>query len=76
MNGQLKEFNFRKPTPDSKSYNVDIGDERGNRYIWSMEQIDGQWKIKGGLLPTWIIDSERLLDLAINEVESQPREQM
>jgi len=76
VNGQLKEFNFRKPTPESKIYNVDIGDERGNRFIWSMEQADGQWKIKGGLLPGWIVESETLLDAAINEVESHPDNMM
>jgi hypothetical protein len=72
VNGQLKEFNFRKPSPESSTYNVDIGDERGNRFIWSMEQSEGQWKIKGGLLPSWIVDSENLLDAAITEVESHP----
>lgn len=70
INGQLREFNFRKATPDSKIYNVDIGDERGNRFIWSMEERDGQWKIQGGLLPAWIVESERSLDAAIHEEEN------
>ncbi len=70
INGQLREFNFRKATPESKIYNVDIGDERGNRFIWSMEERDGQWKIQGGLLPTWIVDCESSLDAAIHEEEN------
>lgn len=71
INGQLKEFNFRKPTPESKTYNVDVGDERGNRHIWSMEQESGAWKIKSGLLPTWILDAAQLLDAVIQEEESR-----
>jgi hypothetical protein len=71
INGQLKEFNFRKPTPEGKIYNVDVGDERGNRHIWAMEPDNGTWKIKSGLLPTWIVDSESLLDHVIQEEEAR-----
>jgi hypothetical protein len=71
INGQLREFNFRKATPESKIYNVDIGDERGNRFIWSMEEKDGQWKIQGGLLPGWILECETQLNLAIHEEENE-----
>jgi hypothetical protein len=69
INGQLKEFNFRKPTPESKTYHVDVGDERGNRHIWSMEPENGTWKIKMALLPSWILDAEQLLDAVIQEEE-------
>ena len=73
INGQLKEFNFRKATPESKVYNVDIGDERGNRHIWSMEYEEGHWKIKRGFVPEWIAEAESLLDATIQEEESQQR---
>jgi len=69
--GRPREFNFRKPTPESITYMVDVGDERGNRFIWSMEMADGQWKIKGALLPQWIIDAEILLQAAIVEQENE-----
>ncbi len=70
VNGQLREFNFRKATPESKVYNVDIGDERGNRYIWSMEEQEGLWRIKGGLLPPWILECESMLGATIQEEEN------
>ena len=66
--GQLKEFNFRKPNgrPEG-SFTVDVIDARGNRIIFNMEMMDMAWKITTPQLPAWIMESEPALHEIIEE---------
>lgn len=59
INGRQREFNFRK-RPDS-NYDTDTNDELGNRYIFRMEKMEGNWKINGKSLPPWLLESEGLI---------------
>ena len=68
--GRLKEFNFRKPSPESKIYEVDVSDERGNRFMFTMVQQDEDWIMEGSLMPEWITSVEALLRDAIREEEN------
>jgi len=44
--GQLKEFNFRKPNGKQEGlFTVDVIDAKGNRIIFNMEMKDGIWQI-------------------------------
>ncbi|RYG27546.1 MAG: hypothetical protein EOO01_41180, partial [Chitinophagaceae bacterium] len=56
VTGRLREFNFRL-RPDG-FYDVDVPDERSNRYFFRMVQEDGAWKMKGDNLPVWVGESE------------------
>jgi hypothetical protein len=68
----LKEFNFRKlPNTSDPIYKIDVSDERGSRHFFSMQLVDGQWKIQGPLVINWILDAEPLLGEAIEQQESQ-----
>ena len=59
VTGRLREFNFRL-RPDG-FYDVDVPDERSNRYFFRMVQEGGAWKMKGENLPVWIGESELLI---------------
>ena len=66
VTGRLREFNFRL-RPDG-FYDVDVPDERSNRFFFRMVQEDGAWKMKGDTLPVWIGESEPLIaDMLKNE---------
>jgi hypothetical protein len=67
--GILREFNFRKSSQLATYYHVDVSDERGNRFMWTMESVEGGWRIKGGQIPSWILASESLLQAAIQDHE-------
>ena len=60
--GRLKEFNFLKLfNVKIPTYCVDVGDEKGIRYIFSLFN-DGQiWRISGEGLPDWVIQVETML---------------
>jgi hypothetical protein len=66
--GQLKEFNFRKPNgrPEG-SFTVDVIDNRGNRIIFNMEMIDMAWKITTLQLPGWVLENEAAFHEIIEE---------
>ena len=67
--GRLKEFNFLKifgvkiPT-----YCVDVGDEQGIRYIFSLFNDGKSWRLSGEGLPEWVIQVESMLK---GEVDAQ-----
>ena len=66
--GQLKEFNFRKPNGKPEGlFTVDVIDARGNRIIFNMEMIDMTWKITTDQLPAWILQSETAYHEIIEE---------
>lgn len=66
--GQLKEFNFRKPNGKKEgSFTVDVIETGGQRIIFNMEAIDGEWKIISNDLPGWILASEEALNEIIEE---------
>lgn len=57
--GQLKEFNFRKPNGKQEGlFTVDVIDAKANRVIFNMEMIDSVWKITTDQLPAWILENE------------------
>lgn len=66
---RLREFNFLKHTVDAVSYfSVDTVDDRGNRIMFNMFELDGNWRIKETVgLPEWIYDAEPQLQTVILE---------
>lgn len=68
VDGQLKEFNFRKPNAMVEGpFTVDTIDARGNRIIFNMEFNDNSWHITNGNPPNWITQSEHSLHEIIEE---------
>jgi hypothetical protein len=66
--GQLKEFNFRKPNGRQEGlFTVDVIAANGNRIIFNMEMIDNFWKITTEQLPAWITESETAFHEIIEE---------
>jgi hypothetical protein len=66
--GQLKEFNFRKPNGKQEGpFTVDVIDSKGNRIIFNMEMADNAWKITTPQLPAWIMESEAAFHEIIEE---------
>ena len=65
INGRQREFNFRKRS--DSNYDTDTNDELGNRYIFRMEKTNDSWKINGKSLPTWLTDSEPIINEALEK---------
>lgn len=66
--GQLKEFNFRKPNGKQEGpFTVDVIDAKANRIIFNMEMIDNNWKITTADVPTWVMQSEHAFHEIIEE---------
>ena len=65
LNGQQREFNFRKRL--DLNYDTDTTDGRGNRYTFRMEKINDTWKINGKLPPDWVMESEELISEALEK---------
>jgi hypothetical protein len=66
--GQLKEFNFRKPNGRIEGpFTVDVIDTGNKRIIFNMEMADTAWKITTGELPGWIMQSETVFHEIIEE---------
>ena len=64
----LREFNFLlRIYGQELFYNVDVADERGNRFEFNMNLEEGAWTIKNRPLPDWIVASELDLREAIEE---------
>jgi len=67
-NGRLREFNFLKADgPETGYYKVDVSDESGRRYMFTMYPEGDEWKLKEAALPPWIREAETLLEAAISE---------
>ncbi|MBK7558706.1 MAG: hypothetical protein IPI54_10705 [Chitinophagaceae bacterium] len=59
VDGQLKEFNFRKSNGRQEGlFSIDVIDSKGNRIIFNMEMKEGVWKITNEQLPPWVMESE------------------
>lgn len=68
VDGQLKEFNFRKPNGRIEGpFTVDVIDSRANRIIFNMEMADNSWKITTEDLPVWITANEAAFHEIIEE---------
>ncbi len=66
--GQLKEFNFRKPNGKPEGlFTVDVIDAKANRIIFNMEMREAAWKITTADLPAWIMESEKAFHEIIEE---------
>jgi hypothetical protein len=69
--GRLREFNFRKLTGLNEGLiTVDVGDDRGNRIMFTMQQHGNDWTLYNPpSLPAWIVDSEHnLSEIIENEL--------
>jgi len=68
VNGQLKEFNFRKANPNNDGiFSVDVSDDRGNRVMLQMQKDEGTWKIITPGLPKWVQEKEAVFNEVIEE---------
>jgi hypothetical protein len=68
VDGQLKEFNFRKSNGRQEGpFSIDVIDSKGNRIIFNMEMKDGVWKINSEQLPAWVMESEMSFHEIIEE---------
>ena len=66
--GRLREFNFRKSTPNGKMlFSVDVTDDRSNRLFFEMQKENESWKILPQLLPDWILKNEEKFHEVIEE---------
>lgn len=71
LEGKLREFNFRKASPDHRSFHVDVTDERGRRIMFkvSLEETVSNWNLPFELLPSWLQHAEQHIHSAIKEQE-------
>lgn len=69
VDGQLREFNFRKVNAhNDERFTVDVSDDRGRRIIFNMRKEEGQWKIlTPDDLPPSIVKNETILHDLIEE---------
>lgn len=68
VNGQLKEFNFRKANTNNEGiFSVDVSDDRGNRVMLQMQKEDGSWRIITPGLPKWVQEKETVFNEVIEE---------
>ena len=68
IDGQLREFNFRKPNGRTESpFSVDTIDTRGQRIIFTMQKHEESWQIVHQEIPQWIKENEEKLSNAIRE---------
>jgi hypothetical protein len=66
--GQLKEFNFRKPNGKPEGpFTVDVIDAKGNRIIFNMEMRENSWKVTTNDLPQWVMESAAAFHEIIEE---------
>ena len=66
--GRLREFNFRKSTPNGVTlFCVDVTDDRSNRILFQMQKNEQSWKIQPQLLPDWILSNENKLHELIED---------
>lgn len=71
LRGLLREFNFRKQPGMEGTYHVDVTDERGVRFMFSMKgSEEGSWRFSSPELPAWIVEAEGVIAAAINEGET------
>ena len=66
----MREFNFRRPTRSTvETFFVDVADEKGERFHFSLIRDDEHWRFADAKLPTWIKSIEKKLEEAIQENE-------
>ena len=62
--GQLKEFNFRKPNGRQEGpFTVDVIDAKANRIIFNMEKSDAHWFLYFVLWFTWNRKNRKCLSI-------------
>ena len=68
MNGRVWEFNFRKLPGEPNAFHTDFTDAKDNRVQFILfHDIDGTWKIKGTLVPSWVLNEIPMLSNVIDE---------
>jgi hypothetical protein len=66
--GRLREFNFLKSEGlKDNYYEVDVSDEYGKRFAFTMHPDGAEWKVDEASIPLWIREAEPLLYAAIAE---------
>jgi hypothetical protein len=69
--GRLREFNFRKSQGTAGAiFNVDVPDERDNRYYIVFKQVANEWTAEKTNLPSWLVDALPQIEIAIKESEN------
>ncbi len=64
------QFNFQPlEFGEQTGYHVDVKDEEGTRWEFTMFRDDVQWKMKAEKMPPWILNVEQALGEAIDEHE-------
>jgi hypothetical protein len=67
IGGRLREFNFRKlNSKDKESYNVNVCNERGDRFFFIMQKNENNWSIEPDA-PGWVRQNENDIGAAIEE---------
>jgi hypothetical protein len=68
VEGRLREFNFRKlRNPAEEMFNVNVCNERGDRFFFNMHKKDKGWRIEPGEVPKWVVQSEITLNAVIED---------
>jgi hypothetical protein len=68
VEGRLREFNFRKlQNPAEEMFNVNVCNERGDRFFFNMQKKDTGWKVEAGEFPNWVAQSETTLNKEIED---------
>jgi hypothetical protein len=70
--GRVREFNFRRPTGSTgEIFYVDVTDEKGERYHFSLVREGEHWRLPEAKLPPWMMLIEKKLEEAIKESETR-----
>jgi len=68
VEGRLREFNFRKlKSPEEEMFNVNVCNERGDRFFFNMQKKETTWRIESGEFPNWVLQHETNLNEAIED---------
>lgn len=63
-----RQFNFQPlEFGEQTGYHIDVKDEDGTRWEFSMMKENDQWKMEAEKMPAWIHDIESALVSAIDE---------
>jgi hypothetical protein len=71
--GRPREFNFRrKKVADHFEYDIDSGDDRGERYYFTcFKKENGDWAVQEKILPAWVIEALPQIAEILQAVEAE-----
>ena len=76
IGGRLREFNFLKlNSKQLPTYHIDVSDEAGKRYEFSLSFDGFDWKLSGETIPNWIESARELLqkEVAAEQGNNNPK---